>query len=235
MAFSLFLAPDVLAANTAHARHVPNLAPLYAEIVPLLRSGGNAIYIVPPDTIGEDQTAQPQWWRNCTLSRMVSTRGVEQVGAIAKAIARLNVPIGMARSSELCIGLTTGTYLKNNPSIDMRPTPDLNPENILRASGLRPIEIWLKFESHVSIGYPASNIILSGHPMSAEISPIVGLRDLQPGETAILRYDHKVGVILVARLNVAQWVEMADYLGRKPMSAAKFRKPAAPKPLRATH
>jgi len=210
----------------------PTLAVLYDDLIPELQRGGTAIYFVPFDTIGEDQTGTPDWWKQCTLSRMISKAGIDQALAVRRAIARLQLNIQFAESGEHCASLSTYSYLLGNQSVRFFVTPDLNPVEVQRLAGMRDQTIEVHVLGHLQTVIADSVKILSGVKLPLSASPHPVLADLAPAESAIFRSTPNGELTLLARLNWHQWEEMADYYVVKSTASSTADSTAKSKPVR---
>jgi hypothetical protein len=195
---------------------------LYDQLIAELKRGGTAVYVVPLDTTGVDRTDQPEWWKNCALSRAVSANGMEQAKAIQRAILRLELEIVFVESSELCSALTSYTYvLGNNRLLRFFITPDLNPVEVRRATGIIDQVTQTQVLSHLQTTLSGSVKFLFGHPLPLSVAPHPVVSDLAPGESAIFRSAINVEPVLLARLNWRQWEEMGNYFVAKRKKYAK--------------
>ncbi len=191
----------------------PPLAVLYDSLVPRLLGGGLVMYFVPFNTVGEDQTDQPNWWKECPYTKMISPQGVREAKAVGRALSSLSAPIGLVQSSEVCTALTTATFLLGNPSIRIFHTPDLNPVDLQRQAGLKEQVIQVKIESHLQAGiWKGTNSVLSGFKLTPETAPHPVLAELGSGDSAVFEVKPSGEIILLARLNWRQWEEMTNYM-----------------------
>ena len=105
----------------------PTLAALYDAILPHVNRDALVLYVVPVATEGENRTDLPEWWKHCPHSEMVSEAGMTQARQMAAALKSLKLRVAIAQSAEICASLTTATFIVANPSVNIHPTPDLNP------------------------------------------------------------------------------------------------------------
>ncbi len=220
---SLFAADSTPRSSSAKVGNVPGLAVLYDSLIAELKKGGTVVYFVPFDTIGVDQTDQPGWWKECAISRMISAEGLEQARAVKRAILQLNLDVQFVESSEACTALSTQTYLVGNRWLRYFITPDLNPVEVLRQSGLKDIVIQVQVLGHLQTTLADAVKFLFGFPMPPSAAPHSILSDLAPAESAIFKMSARQEPELLARLNWRQWKEMGDYFVS---TKAKPAKPA---------
>ncbi len=190
----------------------PNLAPLYDQLIDELHRGGAAVYVVPFDTTGVDQTNQPEWWKNCSLSRTISAHGMEHAQAMKRAILQLDLNIQYVESSELCTALSSYTFvLGNNRWLRFFVTPDLNPAEVRRLTGIPDQVIRVQALSHIQTVLEDSVKFLFASPMPLSVAPHPVISELAPGESAIFRNLPNEEVLLLAKLTWRQWQEMSNY------------------------
>jgi hypothetical protein len=210
---------------------LPNLAILYDQLIAELHRGGTAVYVVPFETIGVDQMDQPEWWKNCVLSRMISARGLEQAAAVSRAIQQLELNISVVETSERCTDFSTWTYtLGNSRLLRHFETPDLNPIEVLRLSGHKDPVIALHAMGHLQSTQADSVKFLFGSPFPVSAAPHPVMSDLSPGDSAIFRASPDSEVILLAKLNWRQWAEMGNYY----YQAKRANSPKPPRKLAAS-
>jgi hypothetical protein len=208
-------------ANAAPKKHAPSvaeptLAVLYDQVIDELLRGNIAVFFVPVDTKGTDQTAQPEWWKDCSLSRMISERGIDQARALNRALVQLQLDIQFVESSELCSALSTYTFvIGNNRLLRFFMTPSLNPVEVRRMQGIGEQVVEAQVLSHLQTLLPDSVKILFGFPLPTSVAPHPILSDLAPGESAIFRSGQNIPPVLIARLNWRQWEEMGNYFVAK--------------------
>jgi hypothetical protein len=206
--------------------HEPNLAILYDQVIAELKRGETAVFFVPLDTAGIDQTDQPEWWKNCTLTRIISAHGMEQAAAVKRAILQLGLQIDFVVSSELCSALSTYTFvLGNNRLHRFFIIPDLNPLEVRPRSALNDSIAEAQLRSHIQNLWVDSVKFLFGSPLPLSAAPHPVIADLSPGESAIFKAPRDAELVLVARLNWRQWEEMGNYFvakrGTPPKTAKK--------------
>ncbi|MCA3020743.1 MAG: hypothetical protein ING68_01085 [Rhodocyclaceae bacterium] len=214
--------PATAANNRVLRAREPNLAILYDQLITELRRGGTAVFFVPLDSIGIDQTNQPEWWKSCNLSRMISAHGMEQAKTINRAISQLELNIQFVESSELCSALSTYTFvLGNDRWLRFFVAPSLNPVEARRASGVIDQVTQAQVLGHLQTTFPDSAKFLFGSPLPPSASPHPIISDLAPGESAIFRSAHNEEPVLLGRLNWQQWGEMGNYFIAKRERAKK--------------
>ncbi len=200
----------------------PDLAVLYDQVIAELRSGGVTVFFVPLDTIGVDQTEQNEWWKDCALSRAISAHGMEQAKAVRRAISQLGFDIQFIESSELCIALSTYTFiLPNDRWHRFFVTPALNPFDVRRKSVSHDEVIEAQVRAHIHVRLPDSVKFVFGFPLPTSAAPHPVISDLAAGESAIFKGAREDEPLLVARLNWRQWEEMGNYFASKRVKTTK--------------
>ena len=197
-------------ANQPATRYLPNQYLLYQNVAAALQTGNAVIYTVPVASTA-NPSAQTGWNKDCGTTPAVSKEGLRQARAIAEAIRRLAAPLGAVSSSEDCAAMTTATYIKSNPTLYVRVTPDLNPAYIQRIDSVIDEVIRERLSVHFNIRWQQHTTLLvaSQQPSPITIHPV--LTDLQPGEAAIFIVPEIYQFDFVAKLNTRQWEEMTRY------------------------
>lgn len=220
--FSLLLTQPTAAEERAlHGAGHPPLAVLYDAIIRELHRGDTVVYFAPFNTMGSDQRDQPNWWKECPLSRMISAQGVEQAQSVHRATRALQLNIQFVESAETCTALTTKTYVVGNRWVRFFVTPDLNPPDVQRAAGLATSAVSMHILSHFQTTIADSVKLLFGDTIPRDYAPHPVLSDLSEGESAVFRNSPDGELTLLARLNWKQWNEMASYY-----TAQQRKKPA---------
>jgi hypothetical protein len=211
-----FLTPSVYAATKTDK---PTLAALYDELIPSLRKGQEHlfIYVVPPETIESRDRTIPEWWKNCVLGGMLTEEGRLRAQRLGDAIRKLDIPIGMVRTSEVCVTLDVAKQMVGNVTFPLYPTPDLNPAEIQKIQFNHSDDVARAHQWSVFLigSVKETNTIVVGQKEKPEVAVHPILSQLEPGETAIFAPSPKEGLVLKARLTVGQWQEMARYATRK--------------------
>jgi hypothetical protein len=221
--------PQSDASRARRVQNEPTLKPLYDSLLPRLKTGGVAIYLVPFETIGEDQTTIPNWWRHCPFSKSISTDGMRQAKRFAIALRQIGIPIGVVHSGEYCASLSAATFAVADISQHIVVTPDLNPPAVQRAAGVTINQvIQVRVQAQIQLMPNSGTVgLLSGSRMTSETTPHPVLTELNAGDTAIFELDEVAQPRLLARLNVEQWAEMAAYYAyvadRAPKRSSKTR------------
>ena len=123
--------------------------------------------------------------------------------------------------------MTTATYIKSNPTLLVRITPDLNPPHIQRLDSIIDEVIRERLSVYFNIrGKDHTTLVVaSQQPSSTTIHPV--LTDLQPGEAAVFVVPREYQFDFVAKLNWQQWTEMTHYIVAKNKADKKKRKPVS--------
>lgn len=208
------------ASAAVRANPEPALAALYDAILPHFNRDALVLYVVPVATEGENKTEIPGWWRHCPYSKTVSEAGATQARQIAAALRGLRVRVAWANSAEICASLTTATYVVADPAVRVHPTPDLNPPELLRLSGLKNGVIETLVRASVEVGVAGAVAVVSGSPLTLETAPYPVLADMQAGDSSLFVLGRGGEVRLLAKLTPTQWGELMNYArskrGRKP-------------------
>jgi hypothetical protein len=211
--------------NEAASRSaVPALALLYQDVARELLRGGTYIYFVPFETIGDDQKDKTDWWKHCALSRALSPEGMRQAQYVNRAIKRLGLRLAYAGTSQLCVALTTASFVSSGIPIQILPTPDLDPVELQRLSTSNDELIKVRLLSHFQTGQPDTIKIISSFPFSKDIAPHPVIGDLQSGDSAIFRSNNLGEPELIARLTWSQWDEMSTYILAAAMSEQRKKR-----------
>ena len=168
-------------------------------LVDELRQGGYVIVMrhamtdVRPDDAQVDLT-------NCATQRNLTIAGREAARSIGRAIAGLNIPIGLVLSSPFCRTFDTAT-LAFGHAVTIDGLGEKSPRNATTAaeaaSTLRPL---------IATAWPpGTNVVVVTHGFN--IKSVVG-GDFAEGEAAILRADGNGGFELVARLLPQDWTTL---------------------------
>ena len=196
---ALLLCTSVFAwADPFASRLVDPLAP--AELVALLRGGGNVIYFRHAATTNiADREASRLG--DCATQRNLNDEGRAQARAIGEAFRRLGITVDAVLASPYCRTMDTGrlAFGRVEASMDLfslgQPT---HPDDKARAELLR-----------LRLGTPAApgkNTVLVSH--GSPLDAVAG-EFLNEGEAAVARPDGKGGFRLVARVRAEQWAQMA--------------------------
>jgi hypothetical protein len=223
LAFACTLFPATASATSKGKAHKPDLAILYDALDTQLAKGGQIIFLAAPASDQQTQpSSAPNWWRACELLRP-NAAGNTQLKMLNWAFRTLSFPIGLIRSSDACISLTSATATVGNPELRVYPTTDLNAPTMFGSD--KPIDgvIQTRLHGHFETGtWTGTNTILSGHNMTPTTAPHPALSDMQPGDSAIFVFMPDGQISLLARLTPKQWVEMAQYRRRIPSSKVKY-------------
>ena len=223
----LSLSPVYADANQPAGRPLPDQYLLYQSVASALQTGSAVVYTVPVASIPSGST-QNDWNMNCGTTPPASKEGLRQALAIAVAIRRLAAPLGAVSSSQDCAAMTTATYIKSNPTLLVRITPDLNPPHIQRLDSVIDDVIRERLSVYFNIRWKdhTTLVVASQQPSSTTIHPV--LTDLQPGEAAVFVVPREYQFDFVAKLNWRQWEEMTEYMvgkhakvGRKRLTITK--------------
>lgn len=195
-AFLLCCGPGATLAGDPFVSKIQSPPP--AELLELLRGGGNVIYIrhaATPNTADLDKTNLD----NCATQRNLSEEGRAQARGIGEAFRRLNIPVGEVLASPYCRTMDTArlAFGRVEKSMDLFSLgqPE-HPDDRARAELLRK-----------RLGTPPArgvNTILVSHG-----SPLdsVAREFLREGEAAIARPTGDGAFRIVARVQAEQWGE----------------------------
>jgi hypothetical protein len=203
-------------------RKVPDQYLLYESVDAAIKTGNAVIYTVPVAVESDGKATMLSWHKNCGDAPNISVLGQRQARAIARGIFQSGVPLGTVSSSEDCVAMTTATYIKSDPALRIRITPDLAPPDIQQKNGIIDAVIQQHIRAYFNVRRVALTTLIVGHEQTqtTTIHPI--LTDLKPGETAIFVVPKFEQFDFIAKLNWQQWNEMSNYitnLARKSVKA----------------
>ncbi len=213
LSFLMFIAGVTSAAAKGNLE--PTLAALYDTILPHFNRDALVLYVVPVATEGKNKTEVPEWWKHCPYSETVSDAGVAQARQVAAALRSLRVRVAWANSAEICASLTTATYVVADPTVRVHITPDLNPPELMRLSGMKNGVIETLVRASIEVGMTGAIALVSGSRLTAETTPYPVLADMQAGDSALFVLGQKGGAQLLAKLTPHQWRELANYARSK--------------------
>jgi hypothetical protein len=199
--------------KTSEKGNTPNLAILYDVIAPKLAEGSLFIYIVPVSTTGEYDTTQRDWWKVCAGTKALSEQGIQEAKTINRSLAKLNSVVGIVHSGELCTSQNVAMLVAGRRH-NIYITPDLDPSEIQKRTGISDAIIRLRITSHFLARWHGMTTLLFGDGLTEASAPHPIMANLSPGETAIFEPTSLGELQLIARLNWRQWEEMANYISK---------------------
>lgn len=171
-----------------------------AELISLLKQGGNVIYIrhAATETDYADQiTADPN---NCASQRVLSEKGWRQARDIGAAFERLDIQVGTVTSSEYCrawktADLAFGKYEKSS-ELNFEKAEDYSDEQFAAMRG--------RVMPMLTTVVPAqSNRVIVGHDDPFEAA--TGIYPEPQGVTYILRPNGKDGFEVLGHIDPDAW------------------------------
>jgi hypothetical protein len=193
----------------------PNLAVLYETLARQIRRGDVILYIVPFSSSGNELRSGGKWWMTCTTMPKVNAEGQRQAKAIHQSLALFSAPLGLVWSSEVCMSMTSASYVAGPLAARIHSTPDLNPVELQRQDGAWDGVISERIRSKFGATIAGKNNILSGHKVPLELAPHPVLASLETGDSALFTLGADGTLDLLARLTWSQWREMHDYILRQ--------------------
>ncbi|MFM7460943.1 MAG: hypothetical protein ACKO15_08930, partial [Burkholderiales bacterium] len=119
--------------------------------------------------------------------------------------------------SKECLTLNVASLMFRSPDTPFERSTDLNPAEFQRKQfGYRDEIIKLQILGAIlPTFYIGENSFVISHrqPRAVALHPV--LSELEPGDTAIFSLSSSGDLLLRARLNIQQWLEMAQYSNNK--------------------
>ena len=195
----LYLACAITAAQSENifATKVQPMPP--AELLGLLRAGGNVIYFRHAATVTFAEKAIDL--EDCATQRNLSDEGRADAQAIGEAFRQLKIPVGEVLASPYCRTMDTarlafGRALKS-ADLFSRGKPQ-EPDEMVRAE-------WLRGRLGLAPAPGLNTVLIShGSPLDA-----VAKEFLHEGEAVVARPAGDGSFRLIARLRPGQWAELA--------------------------
>ena len=199
--------------------HRPDLAVLYDELLVALDKGENVIYVVPPPNVvgTAADVRNALWWEECNPANRLTDQGLADATALGKAIHQIGFRYFTVKISKECLTLNVASLMFRSPDTPFERTTDLNPAEFQRKQfGYRDEIIKLQMLGAILPAfYIGENSFVISHrqPKAVALHPV--LSELDPGDTAIFSLSTSGDLVLRARLNIQQWLEMAKYSNNK--------------------
>ncbi len=179
-------------------------------LVQSLRNGGYNIYFrhAQTDWSKHDQIDNAGDWTSCDPSRMrqLADEGRGTASAIGDAIRALGIPVGLVLASPYCRTVETARLMDLGP---VETTTDIMNLRAAAFFGGRSA-ILRRARIRLADSPPAgTNVVLVGHGnVAREATPIYP----DEAEAALFRPDGNGGFELIGRLDVHQWMLLAEQL-----------------------
>jgi virginiamycin B lyase len=175
------------------------------RLVATLRRGGYVLYFRHAATDPVPDDADPVVFSDCDTQRNLSAGGRRQARAVARAIARLDVPIGRVLASPFCRALDTARLAFGRatraPVLENLETAEGEAEREARIAGLRRL---------LATRPERANLVLVAHGFNVSAAADVTIDE---GEAAIFRPRPPDGFTLVATVAPRHWEALARRLG----------------------
>lgn len=185
---------------------VPAVAQSDTSLIAALRGGGTVIVLRHGATHSDQADTNPLDLADRSHQRQLNDSGRAAARAMGDALRALKVPVGKVQTSMFYRAVETGTLLGFG---EVSSTPDISEgglvvtptENNRRAAALRTL---------AAAPPPAgTNVVLVTHKPNIMDAFGKDWFDVREGEASIFRSDGKGGVVLVGRVQAADWARLA--------------------------
>jgi phosphohistidine phosphatase SixA len=177
-----------------------------SALVSALRHGGYVLVLrhaSSPFEVPDKSAADPE---NVNLERQLDAAGKETSTAMGKALKALRIPIGEVDSSQTFRALQTAKYAElPHPT----PVAELTEgKQGMSADADKARTAWL---AHAATSVPraGTNTVLITHTPNITAAFGDKAKDIKAGEAMVFQPDGKGGTLLVARVLIDEWPQLA--------------------------